>query len=101
MHLGTHRRGDSMFNSYTASNFLIRYGIRTIIQLVVWFVITIGFLIAWTFFPGVRSLFSLEQFPDAGPLELPEELVLGEAPPPLDWCVDPKNGELFLVTNTS
>ena len=90
-----------MFNNYTASNFLIRYGIRSIIQLAVWFVLTIGFLIAWAFFPGVRGLFSVEPFPDAGPLELPEELVLGEAPSPMDWCVDPKNGGLLLVTNSS
>jgi hypothetical protein len=90
-----------MLNSYTASNYLIRYGIRCIIQMGIWFVLVIGFLIAWVFFPGVRGMISVEPFPDAGPLELPAELVLGEAPSPIDWCVDPTNGGILIVTNGS
>jgi hypothetical protein len=90
-----------MFTNYNASNFLIRYGIRCIIQMVIWLVLVISFLIAWAFFPGVRGMLSVEPFPDAGPLELPEELVLGEAPLPLDWCVDPANGGILIVTNAS
>jgi hypothetical protein len=38
---------------------------------------------------------------DSGPLELPAELVVGEAPAPIDWYPDPTHGGLVIVTNTT
>jgi hypothetical protein len=90
-----------MFNSYDVSNYLIRFGMRSIFQMAVWLVLVFGFLIAWAFFPGVRNMLNVEPFPDAGPLELPEEIVLGEAPATITWCVDSANGGVLLAINST
>src|SRR5262245_18705315 len=90
-----------MFNSFDISNYLIRFGMRSIFQMVVWLVLVFGFLIAWAIFPGVRNMLNVEPFPDAGPLELPEDIVLGEAPATIAWCVDPANGGVLLAINST
>jgi hypothetical protein len=90
-----------MFDNFSGSSFLIRWGIRSIIHSGLSLILLVGFLGAYLVFPGFRELFSPEIYPDAGPLELPEELVLGQASAPMDWCEDPANGGLLLVTNAS
>jgi hypothetical protein len=92
-----------MFGSFDGSPFLVRLLMRHVVHTVTSVILLAGFMIAYCIFPGVREMFSLDVLgvDDPGPLELPAELVVGEAPAPMDWYPDEKHGGLVLVTNAT
>src|SRR5438128_2140561 len=92
-----------MIGRFEGSPFLVRLLMRHVIHTVSSIVLVMGFMVAYCFFPGVREMFSydLSAVDDPGPLELPAELVAGEAPATMDWYADAKHGGLVIVTNAT
>jgi hypothetical protein len=91
-----------MYDRFSATPFLVRLGVRYIIHAAMSLTFLIVFMIVYWFFPGTLEQITngLLQVEEPGPLELPQELIVAEAPAPMNWHADSRGG-LILVTNAT